>query len=206
MASAPAKPRRRLSKEARREKLLADAEAVFAEVGYSGATMELVGARGGVTRSLLYEHFASIEEIYLECHRAAREEMQRRLFEAVALAGPDLRDQLRAGLTSYFAYFNDHPQRFELLYGPGGPGGPLAEQSAELRFVSAEQISSLFIAAAPEIPTYEAIAGAHMVSGAAEQLARWWHRNPEISLETVVEGVMTVIWPGLQARLDDAGT
>ena len=122
MASAPTQPRRRLSKEARRAKLLAAAESVFAEVGYSGATMELVGARGGVTRSLLYEHFASIEEIYVECHRSAREEMQGRLFEAVARAGSDLEDQLRAGLTSYFAYFNDHPQRFELLYGPGGPG------------------------------------------------------------------------------------
>jgi hypothetical protein len=36
------------------------------------------------------------------------------------------------------------------------------------------------------------------------QLARWWHRNPDISLETVVEGVMTVIWPGRQNRLGDA--
>ncbi len=204
MASAPTQPRRRLSKEARRAKLLAAGEAVFAEVGFSGATMELVGARGGVTRSLLYEHFAAIDELYLECHRAAREEMQRRLFEAVARAGADLRDQLRAGLESYFAYFHDHPQRFELLYGPGGPGGPLAEQTAELRFGAAEQISALFVAAAPDIPRYEAVAGAHMVSGAAEQLARWWHRNPDISLETVVEGVMTVLWPGLQARLDDA--
>jgi AcrR family transcriptional regulator len=202
MASASTQPRRRLSKEARRAQLLAAAESVFAEVGYSGATMELVSAHDGVTRSLLYEHFASIDEIYLECHRAAREEMQRRLFEAVALAGSDLEDQLRAGLTSYFTYFNDHPQRFELLYGPGGPGGPLGEQTAELRFMAAEQISALFIAAAPDIPRYEAVAGAHIVSGAAEQLARWWHRNAEISLETVVEGVMGVIWPGLRARLD----
>lgn len=202
MATTPTQRRRRLSKEARRTKLIAAAEAVFAEVGYSGATMELVAARDGVTRSLLYEHFASIDELYLECHRTAREEMQQRVFEAVAAAGPDLEDQLGAGLRAYFTYFAGRPQRFELLYGPGGAGGPLAENTAELRFLTAEQIASLFIAAAPQIPRYEAVGAAHMVSGAAEQLARWWYRNPDISLETVVEGVMTVIWPGLQTRLE----
>lgn len=199
-----AQPRRRLSKAARRAKLVAAAEAVFAEVGYSGATMELIAARDGVTRSLLYEHFASIDEVYLECHRTAREEMQQRVFEGVAAAGSDLEDQLRAGLLAYFTYFGGRPRRFELLYGPGGAGGPLAEQTAELRFMTAEQIASLFIVAAPDIPRYEAVAAAHIVSGAAEQLARWWHRNPDISLDTVVDGVMSVIWPGLRSRLTEA--
>ena len=45
--------------------------------------------------------------------------MQQRVFEAVAAAGSDLQDQLRAGLFAYFRYFADRPQRFELLYGPG---------------------------------------------------------------------------------------
>lgn len=206
MAATPTRPRRRLSKEARRAQLVAAAEAVFSEVGYSGATMELVAARDGVTRSLLYEHFASIDELYLECHRTARDEMQLRVFEAVVGAGPALEDQLRAGLFAYFDYFRGRPQRFELLYGPGGAGGSLAAETAELRFMTAERIAALFIAAAPDIPTYEAVGAAHIVSGAAEQLARWWHRNPEISLDTVVDGVMTVIWPGLQQRLPDATT
>lgn len=122
MATTAAPRRRRLSKEARRTQLIAAAEAVFSEVGYSGATMELVAARDGVTRSLLYEHFASIDELYLECHRTAREEMQQRVFEAVALAGPDLQDQLRAGFLAYFAYFGGRAERFEMLYGPGGAG------------------------------------------------------------------------------------
>src|SRR4051794_18982623 len=203
MSATPTQPRRRLSKEARRAKLIASAEAVFSEVGYSGATMELVAAHDGVTRSLLYEHFASIDAIYVECHRTAREAMQQQLFAAAALAGPDLEDQLRAGLIAYFGYFGERPQRFDLLYGPGGAGGPLAEQTAELRFMTAERIAALFIAAAPRIPEEEAVAGAHIVSGAAEQLARWWRRNPQVSIATLVEWFMTAVWPGLQNRLDD---
>src|SRR4051794_20585693 len=105
MATTSVPPRRRLSKEARRAQLVAAAEAVFSEVGYSGATMELVAAYDGVTRSLLYEHFASIDALYLECHRVAREEMQQELLTAATGAGPDLEAQLRAGLTAYFGYF-----------------------------------------------------------------------------------------------------
>ncbi len=206
MSTTPTQPRRRLSKEARRAKLLAAAEGVFADVGYSGATMQLVAAHDGVTRSLLYEHFTSIDEIYLECHRAAREEMQQRVLEAAATAGTNLQDQLRAGLFAYFRYVDERPQRFELLYGPGGAGGVLAEQSAELRFTTAERIAALFIAAAPLIPKDEAAAAAHIISGAAEQLARWWHRNPEMPIETLVDGVMSVLWPGLERRLDDAAS
>jgi AcrR family transcriptional regulator len=206
MATKHATPIRRLSKQARRTKLIAAAEAVFSEVGYSNATMELIAAHDGVARSLIYEHFASIDEIYVECHRAAREELQQRVFDAVATAGPDIEDQLRAGLTAYFTYVNDRPQRFQLLYGPGGPGGPLAELTAELRFMTAEQIAALFIAAAPHVPQYEAIGAAHIISGATEQLARWWNRNPDVSVTTVAEGVMSVVWHGLQSTLDNGTT
>jgi AcrR family transcriptional regulator len=204
MVTTPTRPRRRLSKEARRAKLITAAEAVFSEVGYGGATMELVAAHDGVTRSLLYEHFASIDELYLECHRAARDELQQQVFAAVAVVGPKVQDQLRAGLLAYFTYIDAHPQRFELLYGPGGAGGLLAAQTAELRFMAAEQIAALFIAAAPGIARYEAFGGAHIVSGAAEQLARWWRRNPDLSIETLVDGLMGVVWPGLQNRIDEA--
>ena len=123
MATSPTQPRRRLSKETRRAQLLVAAEVVFSEAGYSGATMELVAAHDGVTRSLLYEHFASIDELYVECHRAAREEMQLEVVGAALQAGPELHDQLRVGLAAYFRYFAERPQRFDLLYGhPGGRG------------------------------------------------------------------------------------
>jgi hypothetical protein len=37
-------------------------------------------------------------------------------------------------------------------------------------------------------PPVSPVGAAHIVSGAAEQVARWWQRNPDIPLETVVEG------------------
>src|SRR5437899_2719681 len=67
--------RRRMTKSDRRSQLLANARRVFGELGYSGATMEEIAARSGVARSLLYEHFDSLDELYLECMHHARSEL-----------------------------------------------------------------------------------------------------------------------------------
>jgi hypothetical protein len=123
--------------------------------------------------------------------------MQEWLFSATAAAPANPRDQLHAGLSAYFRFVRDRPARFALLYGPGAAGGPLAEQASELRFATAQQISTLFIAADPEVPPQDAVAHAHIVSGGAEQLAKWWQRNPDVPLETVVERIVIVFWDGL---------
>src|SRR4030088_794776 len=93
--------RRRLTKAQRRAQLLAAAEVVFAERGYGSTTFDDIAARAKVTRPLLYGHFESVDEIYLECHRAARQEMQHRVMQATVDAGSRPRDQLQAGLTAY---------------------------------------------------------------------------------------------------------
>jgi len=205
MAATTAGPRRRISREARRAKLIAAAEAVFGEVGYAGATMELIAARGGVTRSLLYEHFTSLDDVYLECVRCARAELDARLLDASLLHQGQPERQLRAGMTAYFQFVFDHGASWEVLAGTTSlPAGEVGAVAAELRFRSAELIAALFMQVAPSIDPDEAHAGAHIVSGGGEQLARWWRRNPDVPLETVVEHLMTAVWPGLRIRLEQA--
>src|SRR3954466_10345192 len=130
MATAPTRTRRRISREARRAKLIAAAEAVFGEVGYAGATMELVAVRGGVTRSLLNEHFTSLDDLYVECVRSARAELEARLLEASLVHQGHPEQQIRAGMTAYFQFVSDHGASWEVLAGtvavPAGPIGELA--------------------------------------------------------------------------------
>lgn len=203
MASTPVQPRRRMSKEARRAKLLGAAEAVFGEVGYSGATMELIAARADVTRSLLYEHFTSLDDIYVECVRAARAELDARFLDAAILNQGHPRDQLRAGITAYFQFVSEHGPSWEVLSGTGAlPAGPIGQLAAELRFRTADQIAALFSQAVPDADPADARAYAHVVSGGGEQLARWWKHNPDTALDTVVDHLMAVVWNGLTAFVD----
>jgi AcrR family transcriptional regulator len=196
--------RRRISKEARRAKLIAAAEAVFGEVGYADATMEVIAARGGVTRSLLYEHFTSLDDMYIECVRSARAELDARLLAASVSNQGHPEQQLRAGITAYFQFVSEHAAGWEVLAGTAArPAGPIADLVAELRFRSADQIAALFMQVAPDVDPAEARAGAHIVSGGGEQLARWWRLNPEVPIETIVDNMMTVVWRGLRDRLGD---
>ena len=44
----------------------------------------------------------------------------------------------------------------------------------------------------------EPVAYAHAMSGAGEQLAKWWRRNPHIPLGDIVQYHFDMVWTGLQ--------
>lgn len=196
-------PRRRLSKEARRAQLLASAERVFGEMGYAGTTMELIAAESGVTRPLLYEHFKSVDEIYAECVISARAELDRRLLTAALEPGEQV-DRLRAGIDAYFTFVELHASGWDVLFGPSpAPNGAVGEMVRELRFDTAEQIATLFMAERPDFDPASAAAFAHAVSGAGEQLARWWRRHPDLPRSAVVDQMLAVVWTGLKQVVEE---
>src|ERR1700678_3067547 len=62
----PEVPRRRLSAARRRRQLIDVALESFATDGFNGTTMEDIATSAGVTKPLLYQHFASKRALYLE--------------------------------------------------------------------------------------------------------------------------------------------
>lgn len=195
--SLPAR-RRRLTREARRAQLLDVAEATFAECGYQGTSLEDITARAGITRPLIYSHFRSKDEIYLECLRSARAELEAD-FTAAVTSTEGFEEQLRAGFTASFAFFERRPHAWELLYGSGAAvAGAVSEAAAEMRFQTAENIATLLVRAAPEFPRDHAVVYAHAISGAGEQLAKWWRRHPEVTIDVLVDRAMEVTWLGME--------
>ena len=56
-------------KQAKKQVILEAAHRVFLENGFSGATTDMIQARAGVSKSTLYSHFASKEELFeAVCH------------------------------------------------------------------------------------------------------------------------------------------
>ncbi|KAB2810742.1 TetR/AcrR family transcriptional regulator [Pimelobacter simplex] len=192
-------PRRRLAPEARRAQLIAVAEQVFVAHGYQGTAVEDIAAAAGVTRTLIYKYFADKDEIYLECLRAARDELDTAVVAAAGGAvSPE--DQLRAGLGAYFRFVRDSGSTWDVLFGGGAAvAGRVAEAAAEQRYRTAEVIAGLVRTAAPHVDGEAASAYAHAISGAAEQLAKWWRRHPEVAVDVLVARMMDALWTGLRA-------
>lgn len=203
---APRRTRERWDPARRREQLLSVAESVFAERGYQGTSVNDVASAAGVTRTLVYKYFKDTDEIYLACVRAARSELEDR-FATAALAETTPDAQLRAGLTAYFDFVQTRAPLWDLLYGAGAAvAGGVAAESAALRYETAEKIALLIQAALPGQTAASVSAIAHVISGAAEQLAKWWRRHPEVPLPEVVEHIMTAVWGGLDRLVTDSAT
>ncbi|MFE3291300.1 TetR/AcrR family transcriptional regulator [Rhodococcus sp. NPDC059234] len=94
--------RRRLDPDERRRLLLDAGARLFAERTYDEVLMEDVAAAAGVSRALLYRHFATKRDLFAGVYQLAAD----RLLVATEL-DPDspLPDQLAAGLDAHFDYF-----------------------------------------------------------------------------------------------------
>lgn len=196
-ASDDTSTRRRLAPEARRAQLLAVAEDVFARLGFQGTAVDDIAAEAGVTRTLIYKYFADKDEIYLECVRVARETLDGAMISAAGQYD-DPEQQLRAGFHAYFRFVRDGGSKWDVLFGGGAAAGSVADAAGAFRYQTVEVITSLLRAAAPKLSEDAATTYAHAISGAAEQAAKWWRRNPDTTIDTLVERMMDVLWAGLE--------
>ena len=73
-AETAAKPRRpyapRMAPEQRREQVLDAALRVILELGYSGVSIEAIAREAGVTRPVIYDHFANLASAAAGADRA----------------------------------------------------------------------------------------------------------------------------------------
>src|SRR5215831_7399356 len=136
----------RLPASARREQLLAVGLEVFARQGFHGTSMNEVAEAAGVTKPVLYQHFASKRELYL----ALLEDVGRQLLRAIAQAtagSTDGRAQTEAGFTAYFKWVADDHAAFLLLFGSGARRDEeFAEAVRNVEDVIAEAIEPLIAA------------------------------------------------------------
>jgi AcrR family transcriptional regulator len=187
----------RLPKAHRVEQLLNVALELFIAHGYQGTSMEDIASAAGVTRPIVYNHFGSKDGIYLACLRRARADLDRQLAHAGNYSR--LEDRLSAGVNGYFNFVEQNRLSWQLLFAGGvAVAGPAAEEAARLRFSTVEGIAQLFAGVTRSSDRTELLAYAHALSGAGEQLAKWWLTRPDLRREQVVAVMVQLMWQGLR--------
>src|SRR3954453_15326191 len=110
-------PKRRLTAEERRTGILDAALAVFSQRGYHESSIDEIAGEAGVSKALIYEHFASKQELYAELiARNARELTQR---VAGALSGVEIEstvERLATGLEAFFAFVEERRDAWRMLF------------------------------------------------------------------------------------------
>ncbi|MCB0920153.1 MAG: TetR/AcrR family transcriptional regulator, partial [Actinobacteria bacterium] len=107
----------------RRTQLLDTAVHVFAERGYHAASMNDVAEAAGVTKPVLYQHFSSKRDLFVELLTAIGDELRETIDKATAdAAGP--RQQVEQGMRAYFHYVDARTDCFRVLFGAGARRDP----------------------------------------------------------------------------------
>ena len=205
MESSPgtkAPARKRLSAADRRVAILDAALEVFSERGFSEASLDDVAARGGISKTLIYEHFGSKRELQIALLDTYMHDLIDAVVSAIAAASND-EERLRAGIDAFLIFTADHPAVLRLL--TRNVSDPVAGETIDrLREEAASAIASIMAQNAPELApgdldleTTVAIV-AHLMAGGIQFLAGWWIDHPEVPRERVVELAMGVSWIGLE--------
>src|SRR5947207_9137449 len=98
----------------RRAQLLDVARRVFGSSGFHAASMEAVAKEAGVTKPILYDHFASKKDLYLSLIDADLAVLHQEVRKALA-ASTGNRERIRASFRAYFDFVDEHAEGFRLL-------------------------------------------------------------------------------------------
>ena len=166
------------------DRLLAEAQRLFAEHGFAKVSAEQIVVAAGVTRGALYHHFDGKKGLFRAVLELVQTEIEHRVKAAVERV-QDPMDMLIAGNDEFLAACLDPGlQRILLIDGPAVLGWE------EWRAVDEDHVQGkyrAFLAQLMEngvLKPFPVDALAHIISGAANEAAFWAARadDPEIAL------------------------
>jgi AcrR family transcriptional regulator len=186
----------RLPAPRRRRQLLDVAVDVFGESGYHQVSMDAVAEAAGVTKPVLYQHFASKRELYLELLTDVGEQLREAVVSATSAADhPHVR--VEAGFRAYFRFVAEHVNAFRLLFGGGlEPDEEFAAIAKRVEEAMADTVASLIDA---DLDAEHRQVLAHGVIGLAEATSRFWiGQGLGLDPDRLAGRVAELAWAGLR--------
>jgi AcrR family transcriptional regulator len=189
--------RRRLPAGERRALILEAAGRLFGEHGYDAARLDDVAVAAGVTKPILYRHFADKEALYLALLARHRDDLA--TFTAAMPAEGTLEQRMRAVLDGWVAYVETHAYAWKMLFRDTGGGPDVQAFRAEVqREASAALAQAIGAMSARPVPERELEPLAELMRGGMAATVLWWIDRPDIPREAVVDAIARV-WAGLLA-------
>lgn len=198
MTAAESPPRgRRMRAEDRRAQLLSVAARLLADPATAGASMDEIAAAAGVTKPVLYRHFASKRDLVNEVLTEGMDRLRDALTDA--MVGADTpHSQVEAGFTAFFRFIEEEPGAFELLFSSGvWTQSGFAEDLQRFQVGMAERVSLLIHVPGIDDASRRFLGAA--IVGMCDQAARMWMRDGFTpSAEERAKELVEFAWVGLR--------
>jgi AcrR family transcriptional regulator len=195
-----ATPRRRLSAEERRESILEAANEVFGERGYEHVRIDDVATAAGISKALIYEHFSSKQDLYIELLNKAAQELLGLLVAAASAPGMEGALRMENAAAAGFQYVQQNPHAFHMFV--RDVSDPMiSERQEALRRSAVTAMSDVMEMEPPEtragMTRQHTEQLAEMIVAGYYALADWWLRNPSFPRDEVVRSMLQFMWLGL---------
>ena len=198
-----------MSADARREVIEAAATEVFAERGYHGASIDEIARRSGVSAPVVYDHFASKQDLHrrlLERHTDDLLDLWREHLPGDAPAAERSRARSPPG-----PYVETHPFAWQMLFRDSS-ATPRCRRDRRLRARGRAALVQILgaepgahgLAGAQDAAAFEM--AVELIRSGLTGLAVWWREHPQVPREHVVATAMNVLWIGFErVSAGDAG-
>ncbi|MGH2760118.1 MAG: TetR/AcrR family transcriptional regulator [Actinomycetota bacterium] len=191
---------RRLPPFHRRRTLLQAAERTFAERGFDGARLDDIARAAGVTKAIVYRHFTSKDELFLETMREACQSLEQSM-EAAMCAGGSLDAVISRCLRVWFDFVAERRSGFALVAGHGRGTDAALELSKATRDRIVRRIADAIPWRMRGVDQAEARrigeGIVRSIVGAAEAVAAWWSETKPYPVEVAWLTVVNVTWLGI---------
>jgi AcrR family transcriptional regulator len=193
------KSRVRLTAGERRAKILSAAVRAFAVDGYDSGSMDRIAALAGVTKPVVYDHFASKQALFVAVLQSIRDTLLAK-GRSIAATGEDPERKFRRSIDAFLQFVEQEPEaaRVLLIVPSGDPVA--AKLSRKVQDGASAGIAKLLATSMQESPSWQLRAAAEFLKEGLHAVAEWWLEHPGPSREDLVEVVMGLVWRGLRTR------
>ena len=187
----------RLPKVQRREQLLAAAREVFVSVGYHAAAMDDIAAQAGVTKPVLYQHFASKRDLYL----AILDEGARRFLHRIRTAlrsTDDNQQRVYQTIRAFFQFVAHDDADYRLLFESDLANLPEVERRTHRVADQCAEMVAEVIAEDTSLDEESALLLANGLLGLAQVSAQRWLRGGKRIPADEAAGLLSgLAWQGI---------
>jgi AcrR family transcriptional regulator len=194
--------RRRLTAAQRRRLVLDAATRAFAELGYQGASIGQIAQAAGVVASVVYDHFGSKRELYLELLQEAGRALIDRTTRPLPAGSPE--ELFTANVEAFYQFVEEHPFVWRMIFRDPPADTEIAAAHRDIQDRASAAIAGLVGTVrpgeqvVPDVPRERSdVMIAEGIKAINNALAAWWYEHREIPREQVLAVARTLLWTGL---------
>jgi len=176
---------------------------VFAERGYAGATIAHIAREAGVVKSVVYDHFGSKQELYVDLLQRHADELMAQVFARAP--GGSAADQFRDRTEAFFEFVGSDRFAWRMLFRDPPTGDATIEALHTLIHARARDAIRELFAAAESISLGTAVPrplanelAAQAIKSINDGLAAWWYDHPDVSRDVVTAVAVGLAWRGIR--------